>query len=78
MLKKSGDVKEATGPQLAATFNNYFKQAGKIHPPHVTMYLGRAKMQNPPPVGQDRDNYYLTDEGDQQAEALIKAVVNPA
>lgn len=78
VLKKSGDVKEAAGPQLAATFNNYFKQAGKIHPPHVTTHLGRAKMQNPPPVGQDRDNYFLTDEGDKQAEALIKAVLNPA
>jgi hypothetical protein len=78
VLRKTANVAEASGPQLAATFNQGFKQAGKIHPSHVTMHLGRAKMQNPPPIGQDKDNYFLTNEGEKQAEQLIQSVLNPA
>lgn len=78
MLKKAANVNEASGPQLAATFNRNFKQAGKIHPPHVTMHLGRSKMQNPSPIGQDKDNYFLTNEGEKQAEQLIQNLLNPA
>jgi hypothetical protein len=78
VLKKTASMDEVAGPQLASTFNQNFKQAGKIHPPHVTMHLGRAKMQNPPPIGQDKDNYFLTNEGDKQAEQLIQNLLNPA
>lgn len=78
VLNNTANVKEASGPQLAATFNHSFKQAGKIHPPHVTIHLGRAKMQNPPPIGQDKDNYFLTNEGEKQAEQLIQNVLNLA
>lgn len=77
VLKNTAGVNEAPGPQLASTFNQNFKQAGKIHPPHVTMHLGRAKMQNPPPIGHDKDNYFLTNEGDKQAQQLIENVLKP-
>lgn len=74
-IEKSGEV---TGLALAATFNQYFKPSGKLHPPNVTRDLAKLKVQNPAPIGEDKGNYYLTGEGDKQAEALIKAVLNPA
>lgn len=67
-----------SGPALAATFNQYFKTVGKLHPPNVTRDLAKLKVQNPAPIGEDKGNYYLTAEGDRQAETLIKAVLNPA
>lgn len=69
-------TKEVTGPQLAATFNQQFKAAGKIHPPHVTRDLGRAKVQNPAHVGEDKGLWYLTDEGKKHAQQLIHGVLN--
>jgi hypothetical protein len=72
ILKKIANINEVSGPQLAATFNQYFKPAGKIHPPHVTIKLGKKKLENPPPIGEDKGNYYLTDEGEKQADQLIK------
>lgn len=78
VLKQIAQVKEVSGPLLAATFNQYFKPSGKLHPPHVTRDLAKLKVQNPTPIGEDKGNYYLTSEGDKQAEALIKAALNPA
>ena len=78
ILKSITETKELSGPQLAATFNQYFKGSGRIHPPHVTMHLNKAKLSNPPPIGEDKGNYYLTDSGDKQAEQLIQAVLNSA
>jgi hypothetical protein len=70
--------KEISGPQIAATFNSNFKAAGRIHPPHVSRDLGRAKVQSPAPVGEDKTLWYLTDEGERQAQELIKGVLNTA
>ena len=78
VLKKVGSASEVSGPVLAATFNQYFKAAGKVHPPLVTRELAKAKVQNPAAIGEDKGGFYLTDEGEKQAEALIKAVLNPA
>ena len=76
VIKSLTDTKEVSGPQLAATFKQYFKPAGKMHPPHVTRDLSRAKVQNPAPVGEDKGLWFLTDEGDRQAQELIKSVLN--
>lgn len=78
VLKKLAQANEVSGPVLAVTFNQYFKTAGKLHPPNVTRDLAKLKVQNPAPIGEDKGNYYLTGEGDKQAETLIKAVLNPA
>ena len=78
VLKKSADVSEVSGPVLAATFNKYFKPTGRVHPPHVTIKLAKKKMENPTPIGQDKENYYLTEEGDKQAQQLIGNVLHPA
>ena len=78
VLKKAAGASEVSGPALAATFNQYFKPSGKLHPPNVTRELAKLKVQNPAPIGEDKGNYYLTGEGDKQAESLIKAVLNPA
>lgn len=78
VLKKLAQAKEVSGPALAATFNQYFKPAGKLHPPNVTRDLAKLKVQNPAPIGEDKGSYYLTGEGDKQAETLIRAVLNPA
>ena len=77
VIKGLKDTKEVSGPQLAATFNQYFKPAGKVHPPNVTRELNKAKVQNPASVGEDKGLWYLTDEGDRQAQQLIQNVLNP-
>jgi hypothetical protein len=78
VIKGINQTKEVSGPQIAATFNHYFKQAGRVHPPNVSRDLGLAKGQNPAPVGEDRGEWFLTDEGDRQAQVLIQSVLNPA
>ncbi len=78
VLKKLTQANEVSGPVLAATFNQYFKPAGKLHPPNVTRDLAKLKVQNPAPIGEDKGNYYLTAEGDKQAEKLIQGVLNTA
>ena len=70
VIKGITGTKEVSGPQVAATFNHYFKQAGKVHPPNVSRDLGLAKVANPAPVGEDKGMWYLTDEGDRQAADL--------
>ena len=77
VIKGITNTAEVSGPQLAATFNQHFKQAGRIHPPHVTRDLGKAKFQNPAPLGEDKGNWFLTAEGDRQAQQLIQTVLNP-
>jgi hypothetical protein len=77
VVKGIAQVKEVSGPQIAATFNQQFKQSGKIHPPLVTRELGKAKVQNPAPVGEDKGLYYLTPEGDKQAQKLVQDALNP-
>ena len=77
VIKGVTGTKEVSGPQIAATFNQHFKQAGKVHPPLVSRELGKAKIQTPAPVGEDRGIWFLTDEGDRQAQALIQGVLNP-
>jgi len=77
VLKGIQNLNEVSGPQIAATFNDKFKQSGRVHPPNVTRDLGLLKVQNPAPVGQDKDLWYLTDEGDRQAKELIASVLAP-
>lgn len=77
VIKGIAATEEVSGPQLAATFNQHFKQAGRIHPPLVTRELGKAKMQNPALVGEDKGSWFLTAEGDRQAQQLIQNVLNP-
>jgi hypothetical protein len=67
-------LKEVSVPQIAATFNQNFKNAGAVHPPHVSRELARAKVLNPAPVGENRGAFYLTDEGERQAKDLIQNV----
>lgn len=44
----------------------------------MTMHLGKAKLMNPAPIGEDKGLYFLTDEGDRQAKQLIQSVLNPS
>lgn len=76
VLKNIPGVKEAEPGQLVATFNEDFKAAGKLHPPLVARELGKAKGANPAPVGEDKGLWFLTDEGDRQAQALVKNVTS--
>ncbi len=82
VLKEMGAAQEVSGPQLAATFNHYFKGAGTVRPSHATRELGRAKIKNPALVGEDKGQnpplWYLTDEGKKCAGELVTAVLNPA
>ena len=78
VLKNITDTKKVFDPQLSATFNNYFKGSGKIYPPRVSRDLARVKVANPSPIGEDKGLWYLTDEGDRQAQELIRNVMAPA
>ena len=73
-LKNQAGAKEVDPAQLVATFNQHFKSTGKLHPPLVTRELGKAKVANPAPVGEDKGLWYLTDEGERQAQALIQTL----
>jgi hypothetical protein len=78
VIKGITATNEVSGPQLTATFNKNFKQAGKIHPPHVPRDLGRAKVQNPSPLVEDKGLWSLTTHGETEAQKLIQSVLNPA
>jgi hypothetical protein len=78
VLEGVGGPKEVSGPQLAATFNHQFKASGRVHPPHVSRDLNKAKVQNPTNIGGDKGVWYLTDEGKKYAQQLIQGVLNPA
>ena len=60
---------------IAPTFKKHFKQSGKIHPPHVTRELGKAKGQAPALVGEDAAKtpsaWYLTDAGKAMGVQLV-------
>jgi hypothetical protein len=76
-IENSTDKKEVSAGQLVSTFKRYFKPAGKLHPPHVTRELAKAKVSNPAPVGEDKGLWFLTNEGKEQAQRLIQSVLNP-
>jgi hypothetical protein len=78
VLKGIQGLNELAAPQLLATFNENFRQAKAIHPPHLSRDLGSAKVQNPAPVGEHKGMWYLTDEGERQAKELIQSVTTPA
>lgn len=78
VLKGIQALNEIAASQLLATFNENFKQAKTIHPPHLSRDLGFAKVQNPAPVGEHKGMWYLTDEGERQAKDLIQSVTTPA
>lgn len=78
VLKGIQGLNEIAASQLLATFNENFKQAKTIHPPHLPRDLGVAKVQNPAPVGEHKGMWYLTDEGERQAKELIQSVTTPA
>ena len=78
VLKGIQGLNEIAAPQLLATFNENFKQAKAIHPPHLSRDLGSAKVQNPAPAGEHKGMWYLTDEGERQAKELIQSVTTPA
>jgi hypothetical protein len=77
VIKGITSTSEVSGPQLAATFNQYFKQSGRVHPPNATRELRSAKAQNPALVGEDKGNFFLTEQGERQAQQLIQNVLNP-
>lgn len=78
VIKRSAGPSEIGGSPLAATFNQQFKQAGKLRPNLVTRELGRAKVQSPALVGEDAGNWYLTNEGERYAQELIQSDPSPA
>jgi hypothetical protein len=73
---------EVAGPTLARTFNQHFKQAGKIHPPNVTRDLGKAKTGKDALVGENTtvspSTWFLTDSGNQKAQELVSVSLGDA
>jgi hypothetical protein len=78
VLKGISQVSEANASQLAGTFNEKFKPAGVMRPSNLARSFGKSKMLNPPPIGEDKGNWFLTDEGERQAKELIRSVLAPA
>jgi len=72
VIKGLNGVAEVSAAQLVATFNQHYKPSGKLHLPTLTRDLGKAKVQNPPWVGEDKGLWYLTEEGERQAQQLIQ------
>lgn len=72
VIKGTTGTSEASGPQLAATFNRYFKQSGRVHPPHVTHELGKAKVQNPALVGEDKGNFFSLTRANDRRSSLSR------
>lgn len=70
---------EVSGPALAATFNQHFKQAKKVHPPNVTRDLGKLKLKAPSEVGENTTvsptAWYLTDAGKSRAVSLVESAL---
>jgi hypothetical protein len=78
VIERSTETKEMSCSQLTATFNQQFKSAGKLRASHVSRELGKAKGLNPAPVGEDKERWFLTAEGQRQADELIRSVLNPS
>jgi len=71
--EKQGDTHP--GLRLVNTFNEHFKQSGKITTSNVNRDLGRAKTQQPPLLGEDKvgklGEWFLTDGGIRMAQELV-------
>jgi len=78
VLKGLANTTEASTAQLAATFNEKFKQAGLVRVPNLARYLGESRMQNPAPINEHEDKWFLTQEGERVAQELIQSVLAPA
>ncbi|HKT10262.1 MAG TPA: hypothetical protein VJW77_00415 [Terriglobia bacterium] len=76
VIENSTDKNEVSAGQLVSTFKEYFKPAGKLHPPHVTRELGKAKVSNPAPIGEEKGLWFLTNQGKEQAQRLIQGVLS--
>lgn len=76
VIKNLAGTGEVSAAQLTATFNDQFKAAGKFHPPLLSRELTKARGQNPAPVGEDKELWYLTAEGERRAKELVQSVVN--
>lgn len=74
---KQGGPKEMSAPQVAATFNKRFKQAGMIRPENVSRDLGRLKTKAPAKAADDTSKdpavWFLTEAGIKEAETLVIA-----
>jgi hypothetical protein len=77
VVRGSADQKEVSSNQLVATYNQHYKASGKLPPNIVSRELAKAKVQNPAWVGEDKTLWYLTDEGERQAQQLVQSVLNP-
>ena len=75
VLKETNLGDSHPGVRLTNTFNEHFKQSGKIATGNVNRDLGKAKSQAPALVGEDKvgkfGNWFLTDTGRQEAQKLV-------
>jgi hypothetical protein len=81
VCRELASVKQMTAGQIARTFEKHFRQSGAIKGNNVSRDLGKAKQERPPLVGEDTTGeagqYYLTDEGNRRAQALIAEALTP-
>ena len=75
VLKEESLGDKHTGLRLVNTFNEHFKQSGKITTSNVNRDFGRAKSKQPPILGEDKvgklGEWFLTDSGIRMAQELI-------
>jgi hypothetical protein len=86
LISVVGELKQITqlnSATIFATFNKHFRQAGLLQRSNLARDLGRVKLKNgetPPLVGEDTTKsppeWFLTDEGKKQVNALITESVS--
>jgi hypothetical protein len=76
MLEKQTGHKEASAPEIAGTFNKYFREFGTIRPQNISRDLsalkGKGKSVNNDPA-KEPPTWYLLEDGKKEVENLIAA-----
>lgn len=81
VLKNLTSHKEFNAKTIADTFNKHFRGAGLIKTGNVNRDLERLRIaEKPSPLGYDPGKlaWFLTDEGDRKAQALVAAALGQA
>lgn len=81
VVREALGLDELSAGAIANTFNQHFKQAGKIRGSNVSRDLGKAKQATPPQVGENTTanpaSWFLTEEGVRRAQALVAEALGP-
>ena len=82
VAEQAASVKEMTNPQIIATFNKHFRQAGQLNRGNVHRDLGKAKSGAGALIGENTSvnppAWFLTTTGKTKGAVLVDQALNPA